>query len=868
AHHRAVPGDNARRCRPWSVWCERRHRAAAGARRAGHRGHLRAGGPGRADRLRGLPGSPPRPRRRRDLRGHRGRRAGRGWCPRAGRGGGGAAGGRRAQCADGAAAGASRGGTGGAGGRGAGRRRDGAPPGGVGALHPRRLRLPGADGDVARRRWRAARVGCVDGGGGRRRGGGARGGAAADARRRGAPDHRGRGGGGRDDRGGHPAGAGGGVRGGGGAGGTGRRAGGGAGGGDAVGGRRHRAQGALRRGRGRVRLAAARLPRRGAHRRHRGGGHLRPRRRGGGGDVRGGARGAGRRVEAGGMTAGRGGRAWLAAVAVVALVAALAPAWLSAGDLGDVAVAVTRGALGAAAAVAVAVGRPSLAVAGIAGVAGYASGDAAMHGWAVPLAMLAGIGLGALTSVVLGLAGARLGAAGFVALTLVATLAGGALVDALPYTLGGTSGLQPVPGLSVPLPGGDTLAFGPAGTVHLTLLLVAAGVIACGLMLRALPGARWRAIGGDPERALDAGLRPLRGTLVALAVSGALAGLGGVLAVHATGVATPSSFSVDAAVLPLLAAMLAARGGPAAAALAGAATGALGLRVLPALGWTGPPGAEALATGVLAAVTLVALAGGRRVRALWPGRAVDGGDAATDAAGEEEEPRWPPMQPLGGRAGLLVRGFDVVPERGAAPLAQLELAVPSGAVQGLAGANGAGKSTALRGIASALRRGGDPAVRFEPAGARARAVLLPQQGGGWPGCTVGETLRLAARAGHRSGAEARQAADAWAAALDLDGAWDTPCESLSHGVRRRVELARVLLLRPAVLLCDEPLAGLDGADRERTLDCLRSAAGQGVTVVVAEHDRASLARIAAATTELRRLDLDGGGEPAPGAAPA
>src|SRR5581483_4732404 len=127
------------------------------------------------------------------------------------------------------------------------------------------------------------------------------------------------------------------------------------------------------------------------------------------------------------MTGVRGGRRWLLAVVAAALLCALAPAWLGEGELGDVTVAVTRGALAAAAAVALAVGRPSLAVAGLGGVAGYASGYAALHGWAVPLAMLGGVGLAALAAVVLGIVGTRLGAAGFAALTLVAALAGGAL---------------------------------------------------------------------------------------------------------------------------------------------------------------------------------------------------------------------------------------------------------------------------------------------------------------------------------------------------------------------------------------------------------------------------------------------------------
>jgi DNA-binding IscR family transcriptional regulator len=49
------------------------------------------------------------------------------------------------------------------------------------------------------------------------------------------------------------------------------------------------------------------------------------------------------------------------------------------------------------------------------------------------------------------------------------------------------------------------------------------------------------------------------------------------------------------------------------------------------------------------------------------------------------------------------------------------------------------------------------------------------------------------------------------------------------------------------------------------LACLRAAASNGVTLVVAEHDRASLSRLATTTTELRRADLV---DTAPGAAPA
>lgn len=547
-----------------------------------------------------------------------------------------------------------------------------------------------------------------------------------------------------------------------------------------------------------------------------------------------------------------GPRTWMVVLVAAAGLTAALPAVLSAADVTDLTLAVTRAAMAAGAAVALAAGRPSLAVAGAGGVAAYGSAVAATHGWAVPLALLAGVGLAVAASVALGLLGARLAAAGFVALTLVATLAGGALVAAVPGVFGGSGGLGSVPALSIPVGGGSALTFTGVGMLHVCLAACVLAVLAAGLVLVALPGARWRAIGGDRDRAAAAGLHPLRGQLGALAAAGALAGLGGALGVHAAGVASPSAFSADAAVVPLLAALLAGRGGPPLAALIGGLTAALGLRVLPALGWSGPPGAEALATGVLAAVTLLALPSLLRRGA--PSR----GERVLPAPALDAP--WPSMAPRGGPAGLRVRGFDVVPGHGAATLARLDLEVLAGSVHGLVGANGAGKSTALATIARVAAAPGDRRVRLLGAAGGGRAVLLPQAGGGWPGTTVEETLRLAARSGGAgSRTAARVAAGAWIARLGLVDAARTRCEALSHGARRRVELARVLLLRPALLLCDEPLAGLGEDDRALVLACLRAAAAAGVTLVVAEHDRASLARIAAASTELVRLDVGIGG---------
>ena len=73
--------------------------------------------------------------------------------------------------------------------------------------------------------------------------------------------------------------------------------------------------------------------------------------------------------------------------------------------------------------------------------------------------------------------------------------------------------------------------------------------------------------------------------------------------------------------------------------------------------------------------------------------------------------------------------------------------------------------------------------------------------------------------------------------LELDNVRHKPVEALSHGLQKRVELARGLAMRPSVLLLDEPVAGMN---REETEDMARYILDVqeewGVTVVIVEHD--------------------------------
>lgn len=62
-------------------------------------------------------------------------------------------------------------------------------------------------------------------------------------------------------------------------------------------------------------------------------------------------------------------------------------------------------------------------------------------------------------------------------------------------------------------------------------------------------------------------------------------------------------------------------------------------------------------------------------------------------------------------------------------------------------------------------------------------------------------------------------------------------EQLSGGEKQRTAIARALLNEPDVLLCDEPTGNLDGENRDKLLELLKSLNHQGKTIIVVTHDR-------------------------------
>ncbi|WP_078910685.1 ATP-binding cassette domain-containing protein [Streptomyces sp. NRRL S-87] len=168
----------------------------------------------------------------------------------------------------------------------------------------------------------------------------------------------------------------------------------------------------------------------------------------------------------------------------------------------------------------------------------------------------------------------------------------------------------------------------------------------------------------------------------------------------------------------------------------------------------------------------------------------------------------------------------------------LDLAVPEGTVYGLLGANGAGKTTAVRVLttltapdAGTARVAGHD-VRREPAAVR-RAIGVTGQYASVDGDLTGrENLRLFARLAGVRGRAARERADELLDRFGLAEAADRPARTWSGGLRRRLDLAAGLLTRPRVLFLDEPTTGLDPRSRTQIWEAVRELADEGATVLL------------------------------------
>jgi branched-chain amino acid transport system permease protein len=409
----------------------------------------------------------------------------------------------------------------------------------------------------------------------------------------------------------------------------------------------------------------------------------------------------------------------------------------------------------------------------------------------------------------------------------------------------------------------DPVTGGSSGLVSIPMTtdVVSAGLWAGVAIVVALAfkwsasGYRLQATREDEVAARSIGIGLMRERLIAFAISGMLCGIGGALAVHQSGVLSPTTFYFAASVTTIT--MLVVGG---ARSVLGAVVGTLAVATvnellrsfeegdsvlgLVSIGET--PGLAAIGLGLILLVTMIALPGGlsggreageieairRRLRFRVPSR--------SSAAANQPRPR----SARGGAGRLRADGVSLA-FSGLRVLRGVELELPPGEALGLIGPNGAGKTTLVNVLSgfqapdsgSVVLDGVDvtswsPARLVRAGLGRTFQAALP-----FAELTVAESVAVGAMG---VGVGRRRAVGIAADVLerlDLGDQAQSPAGLQPPGNQRLLGIARTLATGPRYLLLDEPAAGLNEEEGRELVAILRGVIQDfGCAILLIEHD--------------------------------
>jgi lipopolysaccharide export system ATP-binding protein len=174
----------------------------------------------------------------------------------------------------------------------------------------------------------------------------------------------------------------------------------------------------------------------------------------------------------------------------------------------------------------------------------------------------------------------------------------------------------------------------------------------------------------------------------------------------------------------------------------------------------------------------------------------------------------------------------------------VDLAVSSGQVIGLLGPNGAGKTTSFYmvvGLATPDQGKvylDDQELTDLPMYRRARSGIsyLPQEASVFRKLTVAENLLSILETLDLSAAQQQERLEELLADLNIGHIRDSKGYALSGGERRRVEIARSLVLEPAFLLLDEPFAGIDPIAVIDIQNIVSQLKERGIGILISDHN--------------------------------
>jgi len=173
----------------------------------------------------------------------------------------------------------------------------------------------------------------------------------------------------------------------------------------------------------------------------------------------------------------------------------------------------------------------------------------------------------------------------------------------------------------------------------------------------------------------------------------------------------------------------------------------------------------------------------------------------------------------------------------------INLQVNQGEIYGLIGPNGAGKTTLIRLLATAeeptsgeIYICGQRLVQDQPSpGIQRQLGFLPDDFPLYDDLSVFEYLDYFARLYYLTDPELSQRINEVLELVGLENKRHSPTSTLSRGMKQRLGLARTVIHRPALLLLDEPVSGLDPLARVQYRETIKTLQRQGMTIVISSH---------------------------------
>ncbi len=198
---------------------------------------------------------------------------------------------------------------------------------------------------------------------------------------------------------------------------------------------------------------------------------------------------------------------------------------------------------------------------------------------------------------------------------------------------------------------------------------------------------------------------------------------------------------------------------------------------------------------------------------------------------------------------------------GAKILEDITMEVRAGEVMAIIGPNGAGKSTLINMVSGTSRPTagsihlGEYDVTALPARRRARLGLARtfQTSSLFPTLSVAENVRFAIQASRRGTLSLFRAAETTAIRAEVAALLErvgmglhaqSQAGSLSHGDKRKLEIAMSIALDPTTVLLDEPMAGVSMEDVPGLVDLITDLNRDGLTVCIVEHHMSVVLRLA------------------------